>query len=227
MIKETLLLVKDYLECSLDKECTVKLRPVPDQEEAQESNMLITITLLRIEEETSRKPAVTSRYISVMDDKGNPRRMVTNKKSPDVDINLEILISARAKEYETALGHISKVISAMNSIQTVPKPKGMKADFKALQSLNISILNLPLEQQFSMWQTLHRKLMPSVAYKLRMLTVPGEIEQDTAEIVKIVEVERGRMKDKDLGPHKLPPQIKQTDDLEDFMKEEEIKKNKH
>ena len=34
------------------------------------------------------------------------------------------------------------------------------------------------------------------------------------------------MKDKDLGPHKLPPQIKQTDDLEDFI-EEEKKKNKH
>lgn len=216
MIKETLSLIRDYLQFSLGQKCTVKLRPVPEQDEALESDMLVTITLLRIEEETSRKPVNTSVYIDTIDEKGNPKRMAVNKKAPDIDINLDILISARAVDYGTALDHIKKVISAMNSLHNVQKPADMNSDFKALKRLNVSILNQTLEQQFTMWQTLHGKLMPSVAYKVRMLTVPGEVEVGREDIVQTIEYVRRPMADKGKGPGPLPDYI-----IEESLKDDQ------
>ena len=190
----------------------VQVDRFPDQDDGTEHHILIT--LLRIEEETSRKPSNSILFKEFVDTDGKIKKIAANKKSPDLDINLDILISSNGKDYGNALELMSKVISGLNSIHSVQKPSGMnKRHFEQLLGLNISIQNLSFEQTLSMWQTLHGKLVPAVAYKVRMLTVTGHIDNEPQPPVREVDLERVRVNEKGLGPHNLPPVI--VDDTEE------------
>ena len=200
MIKETLSILEEYLGYFLGKE-DVKLAVFPDFEDAKKPE--VAITLLRIEEETSRKPVNIVQY-DIVEKDGKKMKVAGNKKSPDVDINLDILISSHAQDYKTNLNNISTVISKINSIHTDPKPANMKqASFDLLRGLNISLVNLSMEQSFSMWQTLHGKIVPAVAYKVRMLTVTGSVDNGPKHPVLEVDYERGRIIERGRGPHNL------------------------
>ena len=200
MIKETLKILEEYLGYYLGKD-DVKLAVFPDFEDAKKPD--IAITLLRVEEETSRKPVNIVQY-EIIEKDGKKKKIAGNKKSPDMDVNLDILISAHSQDYGTALTNLSKVISKINSIHTAPKPANMKqASFELLRGLNISLLNLSMEQSFSMWQTLHGKIVPAVAYKVRMLTIAGSVDDGPKHPVLEVDYERGRIIERGRGPHNL------------------------
>lgn len=182
MISDILIALQKYLACMLqgatNKPITVTLAPVSRDKEAPQGSLVIT--LLRVEEETSRKP---QNLYSVKDS-------VLHPKSPDIDINLEVLVSAPAEPYETALQLISNVIRAINSIKTVHQPEGLTdADFKLVQSFNISLMGLSLDQTLSLWQTLGGTLVPSVVYKIRMLTMEGVLDAAELHYVEHVQVE--------------------------------------
>ena len=105
--------IQNYLKNSLQtpefNHINVGLAPI--KKDGQENDDEITITLLRIEEETSRKPQSVYHYVKE-DDK------LIKKANPDVCLNLYILIVSHAQDYETALLEISKVIYWMNSFQS-------------------------------------------------------------------------------------------------------------
>ena len=188
-IDKILISMKEYLDCMLDtqmlKDINVVLDSVKKDKEAVKGDLVIT--LLRIEEETSRKP----QNIYFRKEKG-----VEFPTSPDLDINLEVLISAPVETYETSLTLISKVISILNSIKTAGKPEGMSDEsYNLIYSMNISLMGMPFDQMLTMWQTLGGTLVPSVAYKVRMITVPGLNEADAAHVVGKgkISVEMGEM----------------------------------
>ena len=178
-INDILVSLKEYLGYKLkSKDVSVVLDSVKKDKETGEGDLVIT--LLRIEEETSRKP----QNVYVRIDKGVERPI-----SPDLAINLEVLISAPTAKYETALILISEVISILNSIKTISKPKKMTDEkFKLLDSMNISLMGMTFDQMLSMWQTLGGTLVPSVAYKIRMVTIPGLTDAEDAKVVKEVDV---------------------------------------
>ena len=183
MIDDVLTSLKEYLTFMMLKlmgqRINVSLNSVNKDKEVESKDHLV-ITLLRIEEETSRKP---QNFYALKTDG-------IHAKSPDLDINLEILISAPCSPYETALQLISKTMSAINSIKTIQKPEGMDDDrFRRLLSYNLSLLGLSFDQTLSMWQTLGATLVPSVAYKVRMLTVEGSVDSSDIRIVEHVSVE--------------------------------------
>lgn len=176
-IHEILVSLKEYLDCMLDYAMMENIRVVLDtvkkDKETEEGDLVIT--LLRIEEETSRKP----QNVYYRQEKN-----VTKPTSPDLDINLEVLISAPTAKYETALVLISKVISILNSIKTVSKPEDLEDKyFQIINSMNISLMGMSFDQMLSMWQTLGGTLVPAVAYKIRMLTIPGLTDADTLHVV--------------------------------------------
>lgn len=186
MIRETLYSLKDYLEKKMGGNATVELDMLRKEPDTQEHDIIIT--LLHIEEETSRKsqsfywPAPPSDGQS-----GSKTHADKVIKSPDVDLNLEILISSHASKYESALKQISSVISIMNSIKTAPRPENMSdKTFAVIKSLNISLVNKTFEQHLSMWQTLGGSIVPSVVYKVRAITIVGL--SDTAVIKSVEEV---------------------------------------
>ena len=172
---EILEAIRSFLEFAMKEEISdshlnVVLNSVKREKGTEEED--VVITLLRIEEETSRKSQST--YYREDWDEQNPGKSRVYPTSPDIDINLEILISSHAGKYEYALSQISTVIRLLNSIKTAIMPKGMnEADFSTLRSLSISMMPMSFDQHLSMWQTLGGELVPSVAYKVRMITLAG------------------------------------------------------
>ena len=145
----------------------------------------ICITLLRVEEEISRKPQSIYHY---KDGKPTERR-----RNPDICLNLYVLISAHGK-YSTALTQISDVIYWMNNID---RPiKGDKAENETteeestdevdINDLQIELQTLTAEQHNSLWQTLGGKMVPSVVYKVRMVTITSDVKKQTVDSVKKV-----------------------------------------
>ena len=182
---EILEAVRGYLEYAMkselkDDRLNIVLNSVKKEKGTEEED--VVITLLRIEEETSRKSQNTYYREELVDEGQTKRRLYPT--SPDIDINLEILISSHASNYEYALTQISTVIYLMNSIKTAVKPNRMdQAVFKTLQSLSVSMMNLSFDQHLSMWQTLGGNLVPSAAYKIRMVTVTGIPVQNAADLI--------------------------------------------
>jgi len=162
-ITNILFSIKEYLKYKMSDGLNIVLDSVRKEKGTEEQD--IVITLLRIEEETSRKPQNV--YYTKSGDTLYPT-------SPDINVNLELLISSQASNYESALIQIADVIGIMNSVKTAPRPEGMSEEaFGIIRSLSISMMNISFEQNLSMWQTLGGHLSPSVAYKVRMVTVEG------------------------------------------------------
>lgn len=182
MISDILVALQKYLACMMQdamrKPIKVSLDCVSRDKETVSGSLVIT--LLRIEEETSRK---SQHYYVAKEDARHP-------KSPDIDLNLEILVSSPAEPYETSLQLISNVISAINSIRTVRKPEGLSDDsFQMIRSVNLSLEGLSFDQNLGMWQTLGGTLVPSVVYKIRTLTVEGVLDASDLRVVEQVSVE--------------------------------------
>jgi hypothetical protein len=202
IIKDILHSIKEYLSCNMEDRLNIVLNSVKKDKGAEEED--IVITLLRIEQETSRKPQNTY-YTEVWE---NDRKRVL-PTSPDLDINLEVLISSHASNYESSLIQISDVVSLLNSVKTATKPPKMDKDaFELLRSLSVSIMNMTFEQHLSMWQTLCGNLVPSVAYKIRMVTISGTPQKEPAPIVQETVVEPGTMDTRGIQPVSLPPRNK-------------------
>ena len=202
IIKDILHSIKEYLSCNMEDRLNIVLNSVKKDKGTEEED--IVITLLRIEQETSRKPQNTS-YTEVWE---NDKKRVL-PTSPDLDINLEVLISSHASNYESSLIQISDVVSLLNSVKTATKPSKMDKDaFELLRSLSVSIMNMTFEQHLSMWQTLGGNLVPSVAYKIRMVTISGTPQKEPAPIVQETVVEPGTMDTRGVQPVSLPPRNK-------------------
>ena len=202
IIKDILHSIKEYLSCNMEDRLNIVLNSVKKDKGTEEED--IVITLLRIEQETSRKPQNT--YYTEVRENDKKRVLPT---SPDLDNNLEVLISSHASNHESSLIQISDVVSLLNSVKTATKPSKMDKDaFELLRSLSVSIMNMTFEQHLSMWQTLGGNLVPSVAYKIRMVTISGTPQKEPAPIVQETVVETGTMDTRGVQPVSLPPRNK-------------------
>lgn len=211
MINEILVSLKEYLKCMLPPDVNVVLDSIKKDKDSEGDD--VVITLLRIEEETSRK--AQNAFIKVKE--GDQRQI-----SPDLDFNLEVLISSPARRYETSLHLISEVIRILNSIKTVKKPEKMSEDrFKIIDSMIISLMGMSFDQMLSLWQTLGGTLVPAVAYKIRMITVKGLTDEGPADLVREggVRVEMGRMESKDKELKSLTK--KEKDEMAEAQKRKE------
>lgn len=179
----SLTLIKKYLEdCfSPDRGRTVfvdkeKIVLAPIEKDGQKEGEDIVITLLRIEEETSRKPQNAFRY--AVDEHDGRKKVVSKNVNPDVCLNLYVLISSHAQDYETAIAQISDVIYWMNNINY---NDGTNEIVK--NGMQLELQSLSAEQHNSMWQTLGGMMVPSVVYKVRMVTISAETREKPVDVV--------------------------------------------
>lgn len=162
----TLTTIKNYLKQKFGQQkhslgWEVELGPIEKEGQAEKA---LFITLVRIEEETSvKQPTAQLR----MNDEGK-KRFYAN---PDVCINLYILISSYA-DYGLALQQINDTIYYLNSVY--PDDVSISEE---MRKLSIELQSPSAEQWSSMWQTLGGKVVPSVLYKVRMITIKA-IESD-------------------------------------------------
>ncbi len=152
----------------------VDLKPValPNGTVNISDNTHITLMLTGLEEERreGKRP-----YFLPTDDKQFIRL------NPPVELDLFLLFAAHNSNYETALRDLSSVVSFFqaNSIfndQTYPALNASVADpvkkpWQLIERLSFRLYGLSFEQQNNLWSMLGTKYIPSVMYKVNMLTV--------------------------------------------------------
>lgn len=159
--------IQDYLilfpEFDALKEAVI-LSPVVKEDGSpvtqQDSNSLF-ITLVRVEEERVLK---SQNSISI-----TPEGQMS-KVNPEIKLNLFILFSANCQYYETGLKLISAVVRCFqkNNVFTPVNTPDMDP---SLQKLIVELYTLSFEEQNHLWGSLGAKYLPSVLYKVRLLTV--------------------------------------------------------
>jgi len=132
----------------------------------------ITIMLTGIEEE--RKEGKRPVFIPA-----NDREFF--RLNPPVELDLLILFAAHNKDYETALRDLASVVAffqaniffdeqrypSLNATVIEPTNK----PWQLIERLSFRLHNLSFEQQNNLWAMLGSKYIPSVVYKMNMLTV--------------------------------------------------------
>lgn len=126
---------------------------------------------------------VTPLLINVEEDRTN--RMVMDRRgtgrTPEIDINLMVLFVCRFNDYEQGLSFLSLVVQFFQttpvfdrqqypSLGTVPNAKGGQSSFSLIQKLTVELTTMPLAEQNEVWSALRTSYLPSVLYKVRMLT---------------------------------------------------------
>ena len=132
----------------------------------------VTIMLVNVEEERREGKQA---YYAPTDDKKFLRL------NPPVEIDLFILFVANNSDYPTALRDLSDVIEFFQShsvfdSQKYPSLNAKVADptnkpWQLIDRLSFKLVSLTFEQQNNLWGMLSSKYIPSVVYRVKMLTV--------------------------------------------------------
>lgn len=142
----------------------------------------IYITVVKIEEEN-----ITGKYPQFV--KGTDG--IERKLKPPISINLMLLFSATHSNYDAALSAITYVLGFFQSnhvfdAQNHPALNDVvKHQNEFVEKLIFEHYNLTMEQHNNLWASLGAKYLPSVLYKMRMLTFFDQQGEDTIPIEEI------------------------------------------
>ncbi|KAA2239275.1 DUF4255 domain-containing protein [Chitinophaga agrisoli] len=118
--------------------------------------------------------------------------------NPPVELDLLILFIAHNSDYETALRDLSNVASffqanpvfdeqrfpGLNEFATEPINK----PWQLVERLTFKLLSLSFEQQNNLWGMLGGKYIPSLVYKMNMLTVFETRSQEKIQSIKALNI---------------------------------------
>lgn len=126
------------------------------------------LSLVNIEEERSSKAAT---FVRVNDK--------IEYKNPKVQLNLYCLFALNHSSYDTSLQYLSLIIQFFQFRNVIdhkntPPENGLALDLK-VEKLIFDLVSMNSEQVNHLWATLGGKYLPSVLYKVRMIT----LEDDT------------------------------------------------
>lgn len=164
----------------------VDLRAIalPDGKVNLNDAMHITIMLVGIEEE--RREGKRPYYLPV------ENNQVIQLNGP-VEVDLNILFVANNSNYETALRDLSYVLlffqsasvfdsasyPALNEGASDPQNK----PWQTIDKIIFRIISLSFEQQNNLWSMLGPKYLPSMVYRMKMLTVFDHKAQGKAPVI--------------------------------------------
>lgn len=101
-------------------------------------------------------------------------------REPDLRLNLYLLFAAHFEHYQTGMRNLSGVISFFQS-HRVFDPRNYPHMNSALNRLIVDTHTFSMDQAFQFWQSLGGKFLPSMLYKVRLLTFQESILQSLAE----------------------------------------------
>lgn len=136
-----------------------------DGSSAADTGDRILLTLTNIEEERinrTQRPVLKS--INGKDVRVNP----------DVKLNLYVLFIANRNKYEESLKFISHVITFFQGKSVFTTQNSPELD-PQISQLIMELSTASYEQLNNLWGTIGAKYMPSALYKIRMLTVQGDV----------------------------------------------------
>ncbi len=94
------------------------------------------------------------------------------KKSPPVNMNLYILLAANydTSGYMEGLKMLSSSIGIFQATNVFERSGNPQMD-ASLDKLSLEIVNVPLKELSSLWSGVGTKYMPSILYKVRLVTI--------------------------------------------------------
>lgn len=188
MIDKAITLIKDkvnaYLKLKADiTEDKVAINNILSQEGSTSHlpENSILLTLVNIEEDrilTNTKDI----YKEVSDDR-------ISKVNPPVHLNLYLLFSANFSEdnYIEAIKFLSYLIGFFQAYPVFNHQNSSELN-ENIEKLILDLYNMNFEHQNHLWGTLGAKYMPSVMYKVRLVTIQEDNVVETRR--RIVEIER-------------------------------------
>lgn len=178
--KETSKYLDAHLKMPTGKKSVVLHNPNSGSGEFELPDNSICMSLLNIEEELSIKNAMIQK--KVIDGK-------IFKQNPAINLNIYVIFIANfKKDYVIELNSINKIIEFFHEkpVFSAGNTVGLK-DLK-LEEVKFTLNTLPMEKQHDIWNLLGGKYLPSVLYKVGMITVQEELKPLTESIVQSVEL---------------------------------------
>ncbi len=154
----------------------------PDGDIAIETDSL-GLSLVNVEEER-----VVKSQNSVLQTR-NGRVAYVN---PEIKINLYILMVSNFKVYSVGLKFLSGAIRFFQSKNVFVHENTPGLD-SSVEKLIVDLHTLNFEQQNNLWGTLGAKYLPSVLYKVRLITIQEAIQKDELPAVKGLSISEKEM----------------------------------
>lgn len=104
---------------------------------------------------------------------------VTEVREPELKLNIYVIFSAHFNNYLTGIKNLSGVISFFQSKNVFDAADYPSMD-PSLGRLVTDLYTFSLDQNFQFWQSLGGKFLPSIMYKIRMLTYQENLVQGFA-----------------------------------------------
>ncbi|MEP1032642.1 Pvc16 family protein [Ekhidna sp.] len=179
MIHESLKYIATDLDSHLKKkynssESKVRLANILDQDgsipEANKNKVILS--LLSLEHE-----AVTQNAISGLNSNSSFFRA-----NPPLSFNVNIMFSSLFNQYEEGLKFLSDTIYFFQARSLFTAQNSPKLDKRIFQ-LSLEVIKLNYSETYNLWASLGAKYIPSIPFKMRMLTFQNdEITQKSVRI---------------------------------------------
>jgi Pvc16 N-terminal domain len=135
----------------------------------------VVLTLVNIEEEPTLKN--NSTYIKVGEN--------VTKVRPVLYLNLFLLFSCAEKQYTLALGRISEIIHFFQKKNVFEPGTTILPMPEKLDKIIVELYSTNFEQQNHLWGILGGKQLPSVMYKVRLVSISSQ--GSLSSVIKSIE----------------------------------------
>ena len=149
-----------------------------ESNEGEDSSGVI-ITLVNIEEDRiSKNPDGIYRQVDKV-----------IRANPKILVNLYVLFSANLNIYPSALSRISNVIQCFQSNNFFTSDAFPTLD-SAIEKLHLEMYTMNFEQINHLWSTLGGKYLPSVLYKMKLVTIIDEANFIEGSLIREIQTDK-------------------------------------
>jgi hypothetical protein len=149
---------------------------VSDEGKIQITDETLGVILVNIEEERIHK----TQSASMPTQNGRIAKL-----NPEIKLNLFVLLVANCKVYKTALQLLSGAIACFQSKNVFIRQNTPQLHDR-IEKLVVEMQNLNFEQQNHLWGTLGGKYLPSVMYRVRMITFQTREASEEVEPIRTI-----------------------------------------
>lgn len=149
------------------------LGPVPDSSKEPAPDNPLTLSLVRIEEERVRRSQPATRR----------RDEQVDILYPEVNLNIYLLVSVQGSNYADSLKFLSTAVLFFQS-HTHIDPSNCPGLDESIERIAIELCSQTFEEQNQLWGALSTRYIPSVLYRLRMITFQGGVPLRSTPVVQ-------------------------------------------
>ncbi|MCK8521374.1 DUF4255 domain-containing protein [Aquimarina sp. D1M17] len=111
------------------------------------------------------------------------------KSNPKILVNLYVLFSVNLSTYTTALSRISNVIQCFQSTNFFTSAEFPTLD-ENIEKLHLELYTMNFEQINHLWSTLGGKYLPSVLYKMKLITIADEEKTHEGSLITEIQMQK-------------------------------------